>query len=412
MVYLPALQVPAPPSPIARLDRHTKVLDYLQALRGIGALMVVLFHGSRFISPYGEGLGFRLFGSGGQMGVDLFFVISGFIMVHTTSGPNASAKDFAIKRFSRIWPVYVAISLAYALHGYGWGILDNPEAVRRLTSTVLMVPIGNTDAVVISYPALPVGWTLNYEVYFYLVFGLSLLFGRWRWVAFFGWIGLSLLAVPFLVGSVPSISPLANYGTPEVNYGFTNGLAALATNPLVWLFVAGVVIGLINRTNVRLPAFWASVLAASALSIYAFQYASGWQAQHNIAQGGLIASVLVLALVVANKTVAFHVPRQLVLLGNVSFSLYLLHPWVQERTEASFVANGWGDYARGFSFLFLTTAIAIVLAAISYRVLERGLGEWVKRRLQRQSDPPTACSGSAPGNEVQMAAVARAGPVG
>ncbi len=360
-------------------------LDYLQVLRGIAAMMVVLWHGSRFISPYGEGLGWTLFGSGGQMGVDLFFLISGFIMVHTTSSRTVSAKDFAIKRFSRIWPVYVAIAIPYTVLTFGIVYFSNPEKVSRVLSTVLMVPMSATDGMVIYYPSLPVGWTLNFEAYFYLVFGLSLLFGRWRWAAFFGWIGMTLLVVPYLSGHTPAVSP-------DGGYGFTNGPLALATSPLIWLFVAGVVIGLINRTTFRLPTFWAGVLVAIALSLYAFQYASGWQARHGILQGGLFASLLVLSLAIAFKTVALPTPRMLVLLGDISFSLYLLHPLAQEQTEAIFNANGWGAYAKGFSFLFLTTAIAIVLATVSQRLLERGLAEWVKRRLQgrRPSGLPAA----------------------
>ena len=100
-------------------------LDFIQALRGIAALWVVLYHGSRFISPYGTGLGDLLFGPAGSMGVVLFFILSGFIMVHTTrnlQGGLWDALDFLIKRFARIWPVYAVVTLCYALVRLGgWG---------------------------------------------------------------------------------------------------------------------------------------------------------------------------------------------------------------------------------------------------------------------------------------------------
>jgi exopolysaccharide production protein ExoZ len=349
-------------------------LGYLQALRGIAALMVVLYHGSRFISPYGEGLGHQLFGAGGVMGVDLFFVISGFIMVYTTSRPGTSAKDFAIKRFSRIWPVYVAISLVYVLATFGMAYFGDPAHKPRILSTILMVPMGTSDGASIYYPSLAVGWSLNFEAYFYLVFGLSLLFGRWRWLAFFGWIGLTLLAVPLLTGRIPVEGP-------HMSYGYANPMLALATSPMIWMFVAGVAIGLIHRTGFRLPSYWAGILAAFAVTLYAFQYASGWLVQHGMLHGGLFAALLVLALSLSAKSAEIPTPKALVVLGNISFSLYLVHPLVQERSWWIFNDNGWIGYAAGFSFLFLTTALAIVLAAVSYKLLERGLAEWVKRML-------------------------------
>lgn len=358
------------------MAKQTKTLDYLQALRGIAALMVVLYHGSRFISPYGEGLGWRLFGAGGALGVDLFFVISGFIMVFTTGDPKASAAEFAIKRFSRIWPVYVLISLLYIFLTFGLNYLYDPEKIQRLLSTVLLIPMGATDGVSIYHPGLAVGWSLNFEAYFYLLFGLSLVFGRWRWAAFFGWIGLTLLGAPILAGQPISL-------TPHPGYGFTNGPLALATSPLIWLFVAGVVIGLIHQSRLILPPFWSGLLAAVAVTMYAFQYASGLLNWHGITQGGLFASLLVLTLAVAGKNVTIPTPKLLVLLGNISFSLYLVHPFAQEQMEALFVARGWGGYATGFPFLFLTTTISILLATVSFRLLERGLSEWIRCQLQR-----------------------------
>lgn len=96
----------------------TAPLEFVQAFRGIAALLVVLWHASIFLGPYGTGLGGRLFGSGGSMGVDLFFLISGFIMVHTTRGSDGSWRDaavFAIKRAARIWPVWIVAAALFVL---------------------------------------------------------------------------------------------------------------------------------------------------------------------------------------------------------------------------------------------------------------------------------------------------------
>lgn len=76
-------------------------IDSVQAHRGIAALAVVLWHASRYLGPYGSGIGGTLFAPGAAMGVDLFFLISGFIMFHTTRHGDGSWRDvadFAIKR--------------------------------------------------------------------------------------------------------------------------------------------------------------------------------------------------------------------------------------------------------------------------------------------------------------------------
>lgn len=156
-----------------------RTLDFVQALRGIAALIVVVYHGARFISPYFEGWGWRLFGSGGSMGVDLFFVISGFIMAYTTrhaDGTPRYAYEFAVKRLARIWPAYVVASLLYVVSTRGWGwITANTDTVLE---TLTFVPLSFDTPTVIHYPSLAVGWTLNYEMHFYFVFAVSLLCGR------------------------------------------------------------------------------------------------------------------------------------------------------------------------------------------------------------------------------------------
>jgi peptidoglycan/LPS O-acetylase OafA/YrhL len=88
-----------------------------------------------------------------------------------------------------------------------------------------------------------VGWTLNYEAYFYLVFGASLLFKSWRWAALFSWLVLTLVGIPPLVGEVPHLDPRRGYGMGNLDF---------LVNPIVWDFAAGVVIALIAPL-IRLP---------------------------------------------------------------------------------------------------------------------------------------------------------------
>ena len=353
-------------------------LPFVQVLRGLAALSVVMWHGSRFISPYGTGLGFALFGSGRTMGVDLFFLISGFIMVHTTTSSDGSlryCRSYFVKRLTRIWPTYVVISVIYVLTASGVAYFSSRDNLRRVVESLTFVPLTNAyPGPVVDFPALAVGWTLNYEMYFYVVFGVSLLFGRARWLAFFAWMALTLVVVPVSVGALT----LDTVATHQFDVAYAN----VVTNPIVWLFVAGVVIGLLFHSPLRFPgAASARYALGISLSFVVWQFCSGFRTEHGLLQSGLSLVPFMAVILLASKTLSIDPPRALVSLGDVSFSLYLVHPLVQEQLTSRFNAAGLNPYASGFSFLFLTTALSLVLATGSHRCLERGLAEWLKRQF-------------------------------
>jgi hypothetical protein len=337
--------------------------------------MVVLYHGSRFISPYGTGIGDLLFGAAGSMGVILFFIVSGVIMVHTTARSDGSPRyvlEFLIKRFSRVWPAYVVAVVVFVLLVlHGSEFLQSPAHVRQLLFTVLFLPTGNGVSPDFGFPVISVGWTLNYEMYFYAVFGLSMLFGRARWIVFAGWLCVTLLLVPYLHGNVT----LDTY----TDYGFNRAYVKLMTSPIIWQFAAGVVIGLIyrSRLEIRNERILALMLFAS-VSLAVWQYLSRFRLGHGVTEWGLSLIPMMLVFSLASKRLALAAPVALTYLGDISFSLYLWHGFVQTSLPYLFVHTGHGDLTTGFSFLFLTTVIAILMAAASHRILERGLAGYMK----------------------------------
>jgi exopolysaccharide production protein ExoZ len=131
------------------------LLFNLQFLRGLAALGVVFYH-----------TGFRLAGEWHTdfSGVAIFFVISGFIMCFIT---RENADRFLAKRFIRIVPMYWLSTLVmFSLHSLSpWSV--DPPLVIDLPRSLLFLPSEQM-------PILGVGWTLNFEVYFYVVFGLAL----------------------------------------------------------------------------------------------------------------------------------------------------------------------------------------------------------------------------------------------
>ena len=292
-------------------------LDFIQALRGFAALAVVMYHGKIVVGGPGYGdAGERLFGWGAA-GVDLFFVISGFIMVHATSRSDGSAGytlEFLAKRLARIWPVYVIWTLAYVL------LVEHPHHTQiALAKAFVFYPQTASGAPFFGFAPTPVGWSLNYEVWFYVLFGASLLAGRWRWHALAALFVTFGIAIPLAVTGSVHTSAYEGYSMPSA-------FLRLAANPMMWEFAAGVAIGLVVRSRFRIcNERVLATFVVLALIAAVWQLGSGYRHGNGFFAWGASLAICVLALALWNKHRAIEVPRWLVWLGDISFSLYLIH---------------------------------------------------------------------------------------
>lgn len=362
------------------MQRQGQTIAFIQALRGVAALLVVLFHGSRFLSPYGTGIGNTLFGHGGTTGVHLFFILSGFIMTYTTpaTGP-AVVRPYMIKRFTRIWPTYVIWSLTYWVVSAlvtNRPLFNEPNVTKRLISTLTFIPSPGTPPL-FTPPLLPVGWTLNFEIYFYLAFGLACLFKQYRWPAFFGWMFTWLLIIPGVRGTLTFDD--AN------NQKLMTAYFILMSNPLVWLFISGVVIGLIFRSRFAVPSrVLAQAAVIVAFALFGLQYTNSLAGDAQVWLSLLTIGPAVLLLCLASKSLALQVPRALVYLGDISFSMYLVHPLVQEVLPLGLPSLGLSGLGHGVFLLTVTTLVTGLIAALSHRFFERNLSDALKDRLLRQ----------------------------
>ncbi|RYD22095.1 MAG: acyltransferase [Spirochaetia bacterium] len=178
-------------------------IDSVQYLRGLAALMVVLYHAFPQIERMGYALKGPVFLSAG---VDIFFVISGFVMVYSTSRhPTRGGVAFLRDRILRIVPLYWALSLAMV------GLLvavpsvaqtskfDISHAIASFLFVPWLHPVANKY-----WPMITVGWTLNYEMFFYLIFGAALCIARRRRPLV---IGLSCLVL-VCIAAVPAVAPV------------------------------------------------------------------------------------------------------------------------------------------------------------------------------------------------------------
>ena len=361
------------------MNHQDKNLDWIQLLRGIAALLVVLVHARyALLNTDSFPLAQQLFVPG-AMGVDLFFLISGFIMCYSTAtsdGSVGAVLRFAIKRFARVWPVYVAVTLlaVFLLYG-GVDYFHLAENRKRFWHSIAMLPFNPHYPPYFSL-TLQVGWTLVFEMYFYLVFAVSMLFRRLRWFALGSWVLLSVVLLP-----------LSQRGfdfdvTRDLGYA---GYMSVVTNGFVLEFLAGVLAGWLylqpwfRLRNAQVCWHLAGASTAFALwAIYSFAVDT-----HGPNKYGWPLALMLLCLALASKTVRLPAPRFLLWLGTISYSLYLTHLVSQGLVNNWLTKAGLAPLAHSWGFMFLSTALALPLAALSHRYLEQGLSEIVRRGLLR-----------------------------
>lgn len=360
------------------MNDHTKNLDWIQLLRGVAALMVVLAHARyALLNTDSYALADQLFRPG-AMGVDLFFLISGFIMCYSTArsdGSPAYALRFLLKRWARVWPVYAVVTLLaiFVLHG-GLDYFHYGDQRKAFWHSLAMLPVNPHHAPYFDL-TLGVGWTLEFEMYFYLVFAACLLFGRLRWLALAAWIGVTVFVLP----QGMALDVERDYG----GLGYMN----IVTNPFVLEFGAGALIGwLYLQPWFRLPGRGRQLawhLAGLGCAFAAWAIYSGAVGGHGPLHAGWPLALMLLALALASKTVRIAAPPLALWLGGISYSLYLTHLLSQRLLEQAMAWAGVAPLVHTWGYIFLSTACALSLAALSHRYLEQGLSNRVRDWLLR-----------------------------
>jgi len=352
-------------------------VDFIQALRGVAALAVVGFHARGALDPI-HGLGDRLFAMG-FAGVDLFFVISGFIMVEATATRRPDGAAFLIKRLARVWPVYVIATIVHVAVRFGLvTYLARPANLRALGKAFVFYPQAPHGAPFLGFAPDDVGWTLNYEFAFYVIFAISLAFNRARYLVLSGLFVILLIIVPLVLGH--GALRLDPYG----DYHLRPAELELTASPMMWEFLAGVGVALIYRSRFRIAsrALRRAFVGVAVIATIA-QYLTHFRCGYGITYMGATLVVLVLALALAHKEEPLRVPRWLLWLGNISFSLYLFHRVAQHLIFRLCWGTRLQPQLDRPSYFIVSTALALGFAQLSYVVLERGLSERVRAAALR-----------------------------
>jgi len=339
---------------------HTKSdknrLDWIQAIRGIAALLVALFH-VRYLFNYEKlSMGDILFGSG-AIGVDLFFVISGFIMVYTTKN-NTKPIDFISKRIIRIFPVYFVASIAYVLIFNGIESFLDFSFVHYFIKSVFFYD---------SNPILYVGWSLNYEMYFYLVFGLMLFFRDYSFLFTISFFILSVIIVP-IVFQIKFLHPYLN----------------IMVNNRILEFLAGMIIAKIYQLGYRLPKFMSIFLLVISFVFWLYVYFFLKSPNDSFYMWGSSSALLIFSLMMFNSYVSIKVNRILIFFGNISYSMYLWHAIVAGIMFAEFQKQDLIEY--NFIFISLFMAVSTLVSYISYLLIEKKICNFLKVNYEKKTN--------------------------
>lgn len=338
-------------------------------LRGIAALLVVLFHAAAIWRELSGGMGYFGPWDRGWAGVDLFFVISGFVMVWVAGDRPAgwrTAAQFLFDRATRIYPlwwVFCTMMALYFLFAYGQPasptVTAEVGAWAAFAQSLSLWPTGQ-------FPVLQVGWTLTFELAFYAVFAVLLLLPRpWRPY------GLGLWAVLLLTSWAVS-APRA---------GLPSSPLALLLNPLCLEFLMGVAAATIVR-RWALPgwgALWLAVVGTAAfLSAMVLEPAYDPDAldRFRTLRFGIPSALILLGLVGLERASRMRSPLALNALGDASYTLYLSHVLVILVLKRACEAAGLLTEPSALSmagFMGLAALASIAAALILYRVLERPL---------------------------------------
>ena len=315
----------------------------IQYLRAVAALGVLAFHlAERAGGAFGAG----------AAGVDLFFVISGFIMWTVTARKPISPGEFILKRVQRIVPLYWAVTLAVA----GTAILI-PGAFPALSpsletvwKSLLFIP--HRDAAGLIAPLVVPGWTLNYEMFFYVIFGLALLVRP----SLRPWLVTAVLA-----GFV-AVRPLGDVSNP---------LWATYTNPLLLEFAAGMWLGKAWSEG-RLPGLRSGwIMLALGLFLFGVVGVAGIDVERARAiYWGIPAFLVVSGAVTLERARAIPQWPPLRALGDASFSLYLLHGLAISATVRLLQAM---DLASPTIIWVAGLAASLCVGLIAYQIVEKPL---------------------------------------
>lgn len=341
----------------------------LQVLRFFAAALVLFAHIEDRLLGFGErfNVPVNTVGFPGRLGVDIFFVISGFIMGGLSLrifGQPGSPRKFILDRITRIVPLYWICTLANACFALLASSLGDPAranapSLEFLAKSLFFIPF--LDERGIHRPVLQQGWTLDFEMMFYCVFAMCLLLRR-PW----GFIALSVTFVAIYVFGAFHQLPVP---------------LEVWSDPIIFEFLAGVALALVReRVGPALPVPGSTVLLLLTIGLTMLLNKNN---ELHLLFNAIVATFLVATCVLGRNVKLGYIGRAFSKCGDWSYSLYLTHGFV-----LLLVGIVWRKLFGAEHLLAYVVAIvslSIALSYLSYSWIERPLTSLLRSKKNTNS---------------------------
>ncbi|EHJ9983363.1 acyltransferase [Vibrio parahaemolyticus] len=338
------------------MSQESKQIVSIQILRGIAAWLVVYHHYSQAFFSWD--MSNSIFGtwSGdilryyGKLGVDIFFVISGFI-IFLSAQKAASAKVFIKNRLYRIIPPYWFYTLLLLFLSFLIpDSISSDWTIISIIKSLLFIYHENPSPILGGYPYLTVGWTLNFEVIFYILCMASMFLFKKNWH----------IAIIILLLFSREIWPFES-----MSYFFES--------KYIREFGWGIIIGLLYTKNLLKINNRVSFFALIASIVF---FAMGGAQENKI----LAIVLLVTSLLMYDGKLLNKKPfSYLVKLGDYSYSTYLVHAAVSIPICIHFFSPD-SYYHNDFGLFLVYTSLTLSLSYLSYNYIEHSFAKYIKSR--------------------------------
>ena len=337
-------------------------LTNIQILRFAAAIMVLLIHLIHETKdqriPHMQGIQDSNYVAWGA-GVDLFFIVSGFIMYYLSSdsfGSLSYAKEFIKRRLVRVAPLYWIFTtlMLIAVWQLSQHVRHSDTPLTTIVASYLFFPVARDHGPV--QPVLGLGWTLEYEMFFYVCYTIALCYRRA--------IGLSILVVGF------ALFALVGRFIPE---SFTP--LVFWSNPIIIEFLMGIFLAHLYMKNVRMGLVAQIVCIVSG---FALMWVMGTylQSMDRWVWRGVPAFVIAAGMALGPEWKA----RALTLGGDASYSLYLSHPFT-----LNILALLWPKIhlpPNAWLYVWLSATVCLVAALGVYWLIEMPVLNFLRRRFE------------------------------
>lgn len=334
------------------VQTESQSLLSLQILRAIAATMIVVHHGLHDIDLMLKPTVLWQTRLPLSAGVDLFFLISGFVMVISTNasqGRSDAVLPFLRRRLARIWPIYAAVTFLFAFLVFiGLQRAALPISMSGIIQSLIFWPYLQPDGTV--QPVYGLGWTLNYEMMFYVLFALA-------------------LPLPRLVARLTVVAILVALALAGRSYAVDGTAFWFWSQAIILEFAIGMGLAMIWLVGWRPGRVMGAGLIATGMLLLVVLHISATGYDRLFVQGLPMALVLFgsLAFAGGQTTLSALASR----LGDASYALYLLHPFALKGllllVGARIVA------VSPWLHLMIGTGLAILISVIVWQSFERPL---------------------------------------